>query len=69
MVGMFYGGGVKEMAHVVFSMVEPLGGRQHVIVREYRIAIAWEEEIAYRVDVMCPDVEKIDPCYGQSEYL
>jgi len=43
----------------IFAMVEPLGGRHHVSVRERRTAKDWAEEIEYLVDVMYPSAEKI----------
>jgi len=43
----------------IFAFIEPLAGRHHVSVREYRTATDWAEEIKYLVDVMYPDVEKI----------
>lgn len=43
----------------IFAFIEPLGGRHHVSVREYRTAVDWAEEIKYLVDEMYPDVEKI----------
>ena len=43
----------------IFAMVEPLGGRHHVSVREHRSAMDWAEEIEYLVDVMYPAAEKI----------
>ena len=43
----------------IFAMVEPLGGRHHVSVREHRTSMDWAEEIEYLVDVMYPAAEKI----------
>ena len=43
----------------IFAFVEPLGGKHHVSVREYRTAVDWAEEIKYLVDVLYPDVDKI----------
>lgn len=43
----------------IFAMVEPLGGRHHVSVRERRTAMDWAEEIEYLVDVMYPNADKI----------
>lgn len=43
----------------IFAFVEPLGGTHHVSVRKQRTAIDWAEEIAYLVDVMFPEAEKI----------
>lgn len=43
----------------IFVFVEPLGGKRHVSVREYRTATDWAEEIKYMSDVMYPDAEKI----------
>lgn len=43
----------------IFSLVEPLGGKHHVSVREHRTAYDWAEEIKYLADVMYPEAEKI----------
>ena len=43
----------------IFAMVEPLGGRHHVSVREHRTSMDWAEEIEYLAEVMYPAAEKI----------
>ena len=43
----------------IFAVVEPLGGRHHISVREQRTMKDWAEEIKYITDVMYPDAEKI----------
>ncbi len=43
----------------IFAFIEPLGGKHHASVREYRTATDWAEEIKYLSDVMYPDAEKI----------
>lgn len=40
-------------------MSNPLGGRCHVSVHEYRTAIDWAMEIKYLSDEMFPDAKKI----------
>lgn len=42
----------------IFALVETLGGRHHVSVREHRTTIDWASEIKYLRDVMYPDVEE-----------
>ena len=43
----------------IFAVVEPLGGRHHISVREQRTMKDWAEEIKHITDVMYPDAEKI----------
>lgn len=43
----------------ISAFVEPLGGKHHVSVREYRTATDWAEEIKYLVDVMYTEAKKI----------
>lgn len=43
----------------IFAFVEPLGGRHHVSVHEYRTAIDWAMGIKYLSDEMFPDAKKI----------
>lgn len=43
----------------IFAFVEPLGGKHHVSIHEYRTAIDWAHEIKYLSDEMFPEAEKI----------